>query len=90
MRESGPNHVLGLVMRRTVEQAAILVRRLWVVGLLVGALASTGMAQAQDTSLLQPQGLDYVGIYALRQIDPALTGEGVGFGVLCRGVTYKD
>ncbi len=90
MRESGPSHVRGLVMRRAVDRTAILVRRLWVVGLLVGALASAGTAQAQDTSLLQPQGLDYVGIYALRQIDPALTGEGVRFGVLCRSVTYKD
>lgn len=90
VRESGPNHVRGFVMRRAVEQAAIQVRRLWVVGLLVGGLASLGMAQSQDTSLLQPQGLDYVGIYALRQSDPALTGEGVRIGVLCRSVTYKD
>ncbi len=77
-------------MRKTVERAAILVRRLWVVGLLVTVLTGTEAAMAQDPSLLQPQGLDYVGIYALRQLDPALTGEGVRFGVLCRSVTYQD
>lgn len=39
---------------------------------------------------MQPQGLDRVGIYALRQIDPSLTGEGVSFGIVSRSVTYKD
>lgn len=77
-------------MRRMVERAAILVRRLWVVGLLIGVLAGAEAAHAQDVSLLQPQGLDYVGIYALRQVDPTLTGEGVRFGVLSRSVTYLD
>ena len=77
-------------MRRTVETAAILVRRLWVVGLVLGVLANAGVARAQDASLLQPQGLDYVGIYALRRIDPTLTGEGVRLGVICTSVTYED
>ncbi len=75
-------------MRRTVETAAILVRRLWVVGLLVGVLAGADTASAQDSSALQPQGLDYVGVYALRQIDPDLNGEGIRFGVICTSVTY--
>ncbi len=90
MPESGPSHILGLVMRRTADDATIVVRRLWVVGLLVGVLICAGVAGAQEASLLQPQGLDYVGIYALRQIDPALTGDGVRFGVLSRSVSYKD
>jgi len=88
--ESGPSHILGLVMRRAADDTTIVVRRLWVVGLLVGVLACAGVAGAQDALLLQPQGLDYIGIYALRQIDPALTGDGVRFGVLSRSVSYKD
>ena len=40
--------------------------------------------------LLHPQGLKHTGIYALRQIDPDLTGAGVKFGVICRSMTYID
>jgi len=50
-------------------------------------------AAAADTSsdkILQPQGLNYSGIYALRQIDPDLTGQGVKFAVVCRSITYID
>jgi hypothetical protein len=38
--------------------------------------------------MLQPQGLDYVGIYALRQTEPSLTGSGVKFAIICRSITY--
>jgi hypothetical protein len=38
----------------------------------------------------QPQGLNNTGIYALRQIDPNLTGTGIKFAVLCRSNTYID
>jgi hypothetical protein len=38
---------------------------------------------------LQPQALDFVGIYALRDIDPNLTGEGVKFGIVSRSYTYN-
>lgn len=37
---------------------------------------------------LQPQGLNQAGIYALRHIDPTLTGLGVRFAVICRSYTY--
>jgi len=49
------------------------------------------VAQAQnpeDNKILQPKGLEFTGIYALRQIEPALTGEGVKFAVICRSFTY--
>jgi len=88
--KAGSSHIVGSVMRRTVDEASIRARRLWVVGLLAGVLGIAGVAGAQETLLLQPQGLDSVGIYALRQIDPTLTGDGVRFGVLSRSVTYKD
>ncbi len=44
--------------------------------------------QAKET--LQPQGLNCSGIYALRQLDPSLTGNGVKFAVICRSATYID
>ena len=44
----------------------------------------------QNDKILQPLGLDRTGIYALRQIDPALTGLGVKFAVICRSYTYID
>ena len=42
---------------------------------------------AADT---QPQALGTVGIYALREIDPTLTGNGVRVGVIARSLTYLD
>ena len=60
--------------------------------ILVIALHST-LARAQgslDTLPLQPQGLKHTGIYALRQVDPTLTGAGVKFAVVCRSFTYID
>jgi hypothetical protein len=65
------------------------------------SLAAAGMAlfvfsQAlaadapSSDKILQPQGLNYTGIYALRQIDPNLTGQGVKFAVVCRSITYID
>lgn len=40
--------------------------------------------------VLQPQGLNHVGVYALRRIEPALTGSGVRFAVICRSITYLN
>jgi len=44
----------------------------------------------ESEDLFHPQGLKHTGIYALRQIDPDLTGAGVKFGVICRSMTYID
>ncbi len=49
--------------------------------------AAGGEALASDNTL-QPQGLNHVGIYALRRLEPGLTGAGVKFGVVCRSFTY--
>jgi len=54
----------------------------------VSAIAGTEGAQPDKT--LQPQGLNHAGIYALRQIDPGLTGAGVKFAVISRSITYID
>ena len=44
-----------------------------------------------DTNLflLQPQALNFVGIYGLRDIDPNLTGATVKVGIVCRSYTYR-
>ena len=44
----------------------------------------------QTNETLQPQGLNFSGIYALSQLDPNLTGSGVKFAVICRSNTYID
>ncbi len=70
-----------------IEKAAILIARLWVVALLTGSVAA---AAESDGPALQPQALNWAGVYALRQIDPNLTGAGVRVGVICRSLTYVD
>jgi len=44
----------------------------------------------QTDKTLQPQGLNCSRIYALRQLDPNLTGSGVKFAIICRSITYID
>ena len=51
------------------------------------ALGSIALAE-QPT--LQPQGLNYAGLYQLRQLDPNLTGAGVKFALVSRSITYID
>jgi len=40
--------------------------------------------------VLQPKALNHAGIYALRDIEPSLTGAGVKFAVVSRSITYID
>ena len=50
-------------------------------------------AEAQQPpaeKILQPQGLNQTGIYAIQKLDPNLTGSGVKFAVLCRSNTYVE
>jgi hypothetical protein len=54
------------------------------VGIVVGA------EDPQGDKILQPQGLKHTGVYALRQMEPDLTGAGVKFTVICRSFTYID
>jgi len=71
--------------------------KILVIGLAVCIVALLGPAQTAAATedkpaekTLQPQTLDYAGIYALRQIEPNLTGAGAKFAVICRSVTYTD
>jgi hypothetical protein len=51
---------------------------------------AAGPEELQTNKTLQPQALNHAGIYGLREIDPALTGSGVKFAVICRSITYID
>jgi len=51
---------------------------------------AAGANDLQDSNVLQPQGLEYSGVYALRESDPNLTGAGVKFAVISRSYTYID
>jgi len=56
---------------------------------LPGTINSVAGAETlQNGKILHPLGLDLTGVYALRQIDPALTGLGVKYAVICRSFTY--
>ncbi|HUV64330.1 MAG TPA: S8 family serine peptidase [Sedimentisphaerales bacterium] len=60
---------------------------------LLAIVLGSAAARADAPSIvgvLQPQGLKHTGIYALKQIDPTLTGTGVKFAVVCRSFTYID
>ncbi len=54
------------------------------------AIAAPVPSTVEGDETLQPQGLNYTGIYALRQLDPNLTGAGIKFAVICRSNTYID
>jgi len=71
-----------------IEKAAILLSQLWVAALLTGSVAAG--ATEGTGPVLQPQALNWAGVYNLRQIDPNLTGAGVRVGVICRSLTYVD
>ena len=43
-----------------------------------------------DPAGLQPAALNYTGTYAVRQIDPNLTGQGVSIAAVCRSMTYLE
>lgn len=62
----------------------------WVAALLVNTCAVTGAVEIHTGGILQPQGLNHVGIYDLRQIDPLLNGEGVRLAVISRSFTYAN
>ena len=58
--------------------------------LLVCLCAAAQAQNPDDSNIFQPKGLEFTGIYALRQIEPGLMGEGVKFAVVCRSFTYID
>jgi hypothetical protein len=58
---------------------------------LLAVVATAARAQGPQPEILtHPQGLNYVGVYDLRRIDPDLTGAGVKFAVVSRSITYVD
>ncbi len=69
-------------MPETIQKTLILA--------LITCLAPIRAIALTTDETLQPQGLNHSGIYALRQIDPSLTGAGVKFAVISRSNTYID
>jgi len=61
---------------------------------LAALLSSASMVaigqEPQMDKVLQPQSLNHAGIYALKGIEPGLTGTGVRFALVCRSITYAD
>jgi hypothetical protein len=59
---------------------------------MLGLLTVPGISLAEQpvNENFQPMGLNNAGVYALRQLDPNLTGQGVKFAVICRSYTYFE
>ncbi len=77
-------------MPQSVEKPVILVITACFAVMLAAASPAGGAEGGQSEKILQPQGLSRSGIYALREVDPNLTGAGVKFAVVCRSITYID
>lgn len=86
--------ILSLLRECTVTQTTrvkLISGLIACVAIMLGPSATTAEAQSSAIDgVLQPQGLNHTGIYALREMDPALTGAGVKFALVCRSFTYTD
>jgi len=71
-----------------MEQPDKKIINLFLTDFIAALLAFTSATAAAEGLQLQPQGLNHAGIYALRQIEPGLTGSGVKFAIICRSITY--
>ena len=80
----------GIGMVRSAKKPFCLCLMACVAALLVYTGTAAGAEGLQTDKTLQPQGLNHGGIYALRQLDPSLTGSGVKFALICRSITYID
>jgi hypothetical protein len=49
----------------------------------------TALAVSPDSNSMQPQALNFAGIYAIHDMDPNLTGSGIKFGIVSRSYTYN-
>lgn len=53
------------------------------------AFGSVAVAENETLdTVLHPRSLEQAGIYAVRETDPELTGDGVNFAVICRSFSY--
>ena len=87
-------HLLGHLWSFKVTQITQRTLLSSLIACLAALFSSVGIAVGADDSqsknTLQPQGLEHTGVYALREIDQALTGTGVKFAVISRSYTYID
>lgn len=72
------------------QKLVILVLTACTAVILAAASPAVGAEGEQSDKTLQPQGLSRTGIYALREIDPNLTGSGIKFAIVSRSITYID
>jgi len=77
-------------MAQTTKKMLILGLMASVAAVYISTGTVAGAEEPEPDKALQPAGLNDAGIYALRQIDPNLTGSGVKFAVICRSITYTD
>jgi hypothetical protein len=84
----------GLLWSCKVTQTIKKTLLLSLIASLAVLFSSAGIAaradDSQDNNIFQPQGLEHTGVYALRELDPNLTGAGVKFAVISRSYTYID
>ena len=85
--------VLFIVVTSGVGDMVRSPKILFVLGLMTSVASMAApvravVAEAETT--LQPKALSHTGIYALRDIDPNLTGTGVQFVIISRSITYID
>ena len=71
-------------------------RKMWFLGLLVGVgiffahITTVNAADKPELAPTQPVALNHIGVYGLRQMEPALTGMGVKIALVSRSLTYVD
>jgi hypothetical protein len=77
---------MGLITKRKFVFALIIS-----LAVLLCSLGTLAMAESSTEGRnFQPQGIEHTGVYALREIDPSLTGSGIKFAVVCRSFTYIE
>ena len=64
-------------MLRAVKKVAIFSLAACIISISVPLCTIAAVQELNGDEFLQPQGLDITGVYALKQIAPALTGDGV-------------
>jgi hypothetical protein len=73
---------------QTAKRRLVLALTVCLAGWLTSASTVARGDASEPDKALQPQGLNHVGVYALRRIEPGLTGSGVKFALICRSMTY--
>lgn len=90
VRPRFPGHLWSCKVTQTTKKTLLLSLIVSLVVLISSANIAAGADDSQSNNILQPQGLEHTGVYALKEIDPNLTGAGIKFAVISRSYTYFD